>query len=68
LVASTRLQAKADEQNALATKEDVLLAVDQAFYNALQTHAVLRVAEQTVASRQLLSDQVSALTSQGLRP
>jgi outer membrane protein len=67
LVASFRLQAKADEQTALATKEDVLLAVDQAFYNALQTHAVLRVAEQTVASRQLLSDQVSALTKSKLK-
>jgi outer membrane protein len=67
LVASARLQAKADEQNALATKEDVLLAVNQAFYNALQTHAVLKVAEQTVASRQLLSDQVSALTRSKLK-
>jgi outer membrane protein len=67
LVASARLQAKADEQGALATKEDILVAVDQAFYNALQTHAVLRVAEQTVASRQLLSDQVSALTKSKLR-
>jgi outer membrane protein len=67
LVASARLQAKADVQNAVATKEDVLLAVDQAFYNALQSHAVLRVAEQTVASRQLLSDQVSALTKSKLK-
>jgi len=67
LVASARLQGKADEQSAAATKEDILLAVDQAFYNALQTHAVLRVAEQTVASRQLLSDQVSALTKSKLR-
>lgn len=67
LVAGARLQAKADEQNALATKEDVLLAVDQAFYGALQSHAVLRVAEQTVASRQLLSDQVSALTKSKLK-
>jgi outer membrane protein TolC len=57
LVASARLQAKADEQNAAATKEDVLVATDQAFYGALQTQAVLRVAEQTVASRQLLADQ-----------
>src|SRR5271166_1987843 len=47
LVASARLQAKADEQGAIATKEDVLIAVDQAFYNALQTRAVLQVAEQT---------------------
>jgi outer membrane protein len=67
LLASARLQARADDQNAVATKEDVLAAVDQAFYNALQTHAVLRVAEQTVASRQLLSDQVSALTKSKLK-
>jgi outer membrane protein len=67
LVASARLQAKADEQNAMATKEDVLVATDQAFYGALQTHAVLRVAEQTVASRQLLADQVSALTKSKLK-
>jgi outer membrane protein len=67
LVSSARLHAKADAQNAAATKEDVLLAVDHAFYNALESHAVLRVAEQTVASRQLLSDQVSALTRSKLK-
>jgi len=67
LVASSRLQARADEQNAVATREDVLAAVDQGFYSALQTHAVLQVAEQTVASRQLLSDQVSALTKSKLK-
>jgi outer membrane protein len=67
LVASARLQSKADEQNAVATKEDVLVATHQAFYSALQTHAVLRVAEQTVASRQLLADQVSALAKSKLK-
>ena len=67
LVASARLQAKAEEQNAVATKEEVLVATDQAFYSALQTHAVLRVAEQTVASRQLLADQVSALAKSKLK-
>ena len=67
LLASARLQARADEQSAAATKEDVLAAVDRAFYNAQQTHAVLRVAEQTVASRQLLADQVSALTKSQLK-
>jgi outer membrane protein len=67
LVSGARLQARADEQSAAATKQDVLLAVDQAFYNSLQTHAVLQVAEQTVASRQLLSDQVSALTKSKLK-
>jgi len=67
LVASARFQAKADEQNAVATRNDILLAVDQAFYTALQTHAVLSVAEQTVASRQLLADQISALTKSKLK-
>lgn len=67
LVAGARLQAQADEQNALATKEDILLAVSRAFYDALESHAVLRVAEQTVASRQLLTDQVSALTKSKLK-
>jgi outer membrane protein len=67
LVASARFHEQAEDQNALATKEQVLLAVNQAFYGALQTHAVLRVAEQTVASRQLLSDQVAALTKNKLK-
>jgi outer membrane protein len=67
LVASANLHAKAEDQNALATRQDILLAVDQAFYGALQTHAVLKVAEQTVASRQLLTDQVAALTRSKLK-
>lgn len=67
LVASARLHEKAEDQNALATKEQILLAVDQDYYNALQTAAVLKVAQQTVASRQLTSDQVSALTASKLK-
>ena len=61
LVASANLAAKAENQNALATKEQILLAVDQAYYNALQTQAVLTVAQQTVKDRQTVSDQVGAL-------
>ncbi len=61
LVASANLAAKAENQNALATKEQILITVDQAFYNALQTQAVLTVAQQTVKDRQTVSDQVGAL-------
>ena len=61
LVASANLAAKAEDQNALATKEQILLAVDQAFYSALQAQAVLTVAEQTVKDRQTVSDQIGAL-------
>lgn len=61
LVASANLAAKAENQNALATKEQILLTVDQAFYAALQAKAVLTVAEQTVKDRQTVSDQIGAL-------
>ncbi len=67
LVASASLSAKAEDQNALATREQVLLAVDQAFYSVLQAEAVLRVANETVANRQVVVDQVQALAKSALR-
>jgi outer membrane protein len=67
LAASASLAAKAEDQNAIATKEQILLAVDQAFYSALQAHAVLTVAQQTVSARQTVSDQVEALFKSKLR-
>lgn len=67
LISSANLSAKSENQNALATKEQVLLAVDQAFYNALQTQAVLIVAQQTVAARQTVANQVGALFNNKLK-
>ena len=67
LAASANFAARAENQNAMATKEDILLAVDQAFYGALQAHAVLTVAQQTVSARQTLSDQVDALFKSKLK-
>ncbi|MGA9041083.1 MAG: TolC family protein [Terriglobales bacterium] len=67
LAASASFAAKAENQNAVATKEQILLAVDQAFYSALQAHAVLTVAQQTVSARQTVSDQVGALFTSKLR-
>jgi outer membrane protein len=67
LAASANFSAKAENQNAMATKEQILLAVDQAFYGALQAHAVLAVAQQTVNARQTVSDQVEALFKSKLR-
>ena len=67
LVASANLAAKAENQNALATKEQILLAVDQAFYNSLQAQSVLTVAQQTVKDRQTVSDQVGALFKSKLK-
>ncbi|HWO32801.1 MAG TPA: TolC family protein [Candidatus Acidoferrum sp.] len=67
LVSSSQFQAKAEEQNAIATQQDIILAVDEAFYNTLETHALLQVAEDTVKTRQDLVDQVQALTDAKLR-
>jgi len=67
LAASAKLAAKAENQNAVATKEQILLAADQAFYSALQAHAVLSVAQQTVAARQTVADQVEALFKSKLK-
>ena len=51
LVASSKLQEKAQDANALASTEDIILAADQAFFNALQAQALLKVAEQNVSTR-----------------
>jgi outer membrane protein len=67
LAASANFAAKAENQNTVATKEQILLAVDEAFYSALQAHAVLTVAQQTVSARQTVSDQVGALFTSKLR-
>jgi outer membrane protein len=67
LAASANFAAQAESQNAVATKQQILLAVDQAFYGALQAHAVLAVAQQTVNARQTVSDQVEALFKSQLR-
>jgi outer membrane protein len=67
LVSSANFAAKAEDQNAVATKEQILLAVDQAFYGALQAHAVLTVARQTVSARQTVADQVEALFKSKLK-
>ena len=67
LLSSSEYQAKAEDQNAAATIAQVRLAVDQAFYNVLETHALVTVAKQTVESRQLLVDKVKALTDAKLK-
>lgn len=61
-VKSAQSGARAQLENEKATELDIKLAVDQAFYQALTTQAVLKVAQQTVAERQATGDQVNALT------
>jgi len=67
LVASARLQEKARVAGAEASRQDIVLAADQVFYEVLEAQATLRVADETVRQRQALVDQVSALTSAKLK-
>ena len=67
LVSSSRLQAQAVTQNAQATRYDVLLAVNRSYFDVLHAQSVVKVAEQTVAARQLLSDQVTELARNNLK-
>ena len=67
LVASTRLEESAQQASAVATKEDIVLVADQAFYDALEAQALLKVAQQTVLTRQATQGKVNQLTQNHLR-
>jgi outer membrane protein len=67
LVASSRLESQAANENVQATRQAVLLAVDRAYYDVLAAQAVRRVAEKTVEDRQLVSDEVTTLANSKLR-
>jgi outer membrane protein len=67
LVASSKLQERAQNANALATAEDIVLAADQAFFNALQAQALLKVAEQNVSTRQTTENQIGEMTKNKLK-
>jgi outer membrane protein len=67
LLSSSQYQAKSEDQNAAATTADITLAVDQAFYNVLETKALVVVAQQTVEARQIFVDKIKALTDAKLK-
>jgi outer membrane protein len=67
LVSSAQANAKAEEENSAATTAQIVLAVDQAFYDSLETRALLEVAQQTVNERQLIVNRISALTQAKLK-
>jgi outer membrane protein len=67
LIASSKLQEKAQNANALATTEDIVIATDQAFFDALQAQALLKVATQNTSTRQTTQSQISSYTQNKLR-
>jgi outer membrane protein len=67
LVLTQKLEEKATVANALATQEEIVLAADQAFYDALTAQAILEVARQTVVARQATETQVNQMTQNKLK-
>lgn len=67
LVKSAQYRAEAFEQTAEATRAQIILQVDRAYFTALRAQAVLKVAEQTIAARNAVADQVEALRASGLK-
>lgn len=67
LVASSKLHAEAQNQNAETTKDQITLDVARTYFGVLRSQAILTVAQQTVNARQLVADQVKALTDSKLK-
>lgn len=67
LVATSRFRADAAQQTYQATRFDVMLAVNQAYFDLLRAQATVKVARQTVEERQVIVNQVSALAANALR-
>ena len=67
LVSSSRAQARAAQENTEATRADILIGVDRAFFAALQAQAFVRVANETVKARQTVADQMGALAKAQLK-
>jgi len=67
LVLSRKLAAQAANANSLATTEEIVLATEQAFYDALTAQAELDVAKQTVNTRQTTQTQVGQMTRNKLK-
>lgn len=67
LLSGSKFQAAAADQNAIATRDQIILVVDQAFYNVLDNDSLVLVASETVSARQTMVDQIGALTKAKLK-
>lgn len=67
VVRSADLHAKAQEENVVTARADVLLQVDRAYYGVLRAQALLHVAQETVSERQVVSNQVTEMAANQLK-
>jgi outer membrane protein len=67
LTESAKFRANAASDRANVARSVVILEVDQAYFDLLRAQAVLRVAEETVKTRQTAFDQVAVLVKNKLK-
>ena len=67
LTAAAKFQALSEAQQQELVKAQVLLQVDRTYFNVLKAQALLRVADQTVTSRQAVYDEIAALAKSKLK-
>jgi outer membrane protein len=67
LVGMAKLHAEAQDQVTETARAQILLAASSAYFALLRARSVMQVANQTVAARQLVSDQVTALAESKLK-
>jgi len=67
LVASARLQEQASTHTLEATRYDVVLQVNRAYFDVLHAQEVIKTAQKTIEARQTLSDQVTELAKNNLK-
>jgi outer membrane protein len=64
---SAKLRTQAGEMNLEATREQILLEVNNAYFSSLAAQSVLEVAQDTVQSRQLILQQIQTLATNKLK-
>jgi outer membrane protein len=64
---SAKLRARAQELNLEATREQILLEVNNAYFSSLAAQSVLEVALETVKARQLVLQQITTLATNKLK-
>jgi outer membrane protein len=67
LMGSASLHAQAQDQATQFTRAQILLNTGLAYFSVLRAQAVLNVAQSTVAARQTVADQITALAESKLR-
>ena len=64
---SSNYHSQAQQESVVTSRADVLLQVNLDYYNVLKAQAVLRVANETVKDRQLVTDQVTQMAKSNLK-